>query len=358
MVTSNWDRNLLARHRYPLSPSHIFTHPHRQPNAHITRGHTNLQSEPYRALRRQEMPNPTRERASLDIYNTKRAERSPAARYSLNSTHLQDGPRTPRNPPHQSSASPTTSHSIQSSRPPPRDDTPHRITTPPLKSSHPSTDPWRIHYCIEKERLSAPTDSKPSALLFYADNPNKFSRESKSTTRKFTNLYHPDHIFGTAAERKVQLRDLRVTFFQIWNRGALLLQWDRQCQDAEGYLALERRELRVQLQRHHVPGTLFVAVEAGDLNINDSSLVAPDVYFRLVDAAGQDFVRSDSCVHDLKATIEIEEGQFEGSITSIDGKEIKFEIAGRQYVCIPGEGMPRDWEGLNRGDLIVEVITR
>ena len=121
-----------------------------------------------------------------------------------------------------------------------------------------------------------------------------------------------------------------------------------------GYLLFEDQELKIQLQRHHTPGTLFFAPEAGDLNINDPSMIAPDVCFRMADATGQEFTRCEKCEYDLKRTVEVEEGQLEVSFLGIDGKEIKFEIEGRKIVRVEGEGMPRNWEGTNRGDLLVE----
>ena len=100
----------------------------------------------------------------------------------------------------------------------------------------------------------------------------------------------------------------------------------------------------------------FLLTGAGDLNINDPSMIAPDVCFQITDATGQEFTRSEKCEYDLKRTVEVEEGQLEASFFGIDGKEIKFDIKGRKIVRVEGEGMSRNWEGTDRGDLLVEIV--
>jgi len=126
-------------------------------------------------------------------------------------------------------------------------------------------------------------------------------------------------------------------------------------QDHQGYLEFQPQEMKMQLQRHHVPGTLFFAPEAGDMSIMDPSPIPPDVCYRLVDAKGQDFVRCHN-LYDLRRTVEIGDGQSEASIKGIDGDEITFKIAGEKQIRIEGKGMPKDWEGTKRGDLIVELL--
>ena len=132
-------------------------------------------------------------------------------------------------------------------------------------------------------------------------------------------------------------------------------KWTRRGQDHQGYLQFEDKDLTIQLQRHHIPGTLFTASEAGDYDINDDSVTAPDVCYRMVDAPGQEFARLDS-IYDLKRIVEVEEGNREIIFEGIDTKEIKVEILETNCVRIPGAGMPRDPEGGSRGDLIIEIV--
>jgi DnaJ-class molecular chaperone len=54
--------------------------------------------------------------------------------------------------------------------------------------------------------------------------------------------------------------------------------------------------------------------------------------------------------------VEVEEGQLETIIEGIDGQLITVEVLDQQRVRIPGHGMPKDWQGKDRGDLIV-IIT-
>jgi hypothetical protein len=77
----------------------------------------------------------------------------------------------------------------------------------------------------------------------------------------------------------------------------------------------------------------------------------------LTDKLGQDFVRCEN-LYDLKKTVEMEEGQsmllsFEG----IDGKEIKVDIGGSNEIRLSGQGMPRNWDGLERRDRVIDIIT-
>ena len=236
-----------------------------------------------------------------------------------------------------------------------RNDTPNSSSPPssphssPSRSGPRSISPWKIQYHIEKEPFS-----KPSSLLFFdADHPEKFAIERKSAPRPITNIYPAERIFGTGPSRKVEIRQVEVTLSQIWNREVIIKQWERKTQDSEGYLLFEGREMKIQLQRYHVPGALFFSVGGGDLSINDP-LNAPDVCFQMVDAPGQEFVRDK--LYNLKCKVEIEEGQYEASVLGIDGKEITFEIGGRKRVRLFGEGMSRDWEGRNRGDLLVDIV--
>jgi DnaJ-class molecular chaperone len=132
-------------------------------------------------------------------------------------------------------------------------------------------------------------------------------------------------------------------------------RWKRRNQDEHGELIIEDKELCIQVQRHHLPGTLFMATEAGSLDINVPSNVAPDVCYRLVDAEGQEFVRSKTYKYDLMTNVEVEEGQLEATIQGIDGQDIIVEVLDQKRVRIPGHGMPKDWQGINRGDLIVTI---
>jgi DnaJ-class molecular chaperone len=43
-------------------------------------------------------------------------------------------------------------------------------------------------------------------------------------------------------------------------------------------------------------------------------------------------------------------------VVGVDGREVKFEIEeGGRQVRILGEGMAKDWEGKERGDLIIDI---
>lgn len=137
----------------------------------------------------------------------------------------------------------------------------------------------------------------------------------------------------------------------------ILKKWIRHSQDHHGALELENQEFKIQLQRHHVPGTFFVARDGGSLNINVLSLVFPDVYFRMVDMEGQEFKRSLENVYDLKRRMEIAESQTIVVFKGIDGAEITVEIEGKSSSCrLRGHGMPRKWDGSDRGDLLIELV--
>jgi hypothetical protein len=324
-----------------------------QPPSHIRqRRNTALNTRPrssrpvrYPVLPRQHFPAP--EPSFIDMLEEKREVMNFCSRDGMDGIHLEEKAQDGISIPEHQNMTP------QSSSPPfhPSSTTPP--PTPPLKSSTVTTDPWRIQYCIEREHLS-PRDSKPSSLLFLT--PKKITRESKHSLRKITKLYPPENLFGLGTPRKAHLREIRVTFSQIWNRNVIVERWEQQSQDSEGYLSFEDQQFKIQLQRHHTPGTLFFATGAGDLNINDPSMSAPDVCFQIADAPGQEFIRSERCEYDLKLTVEVEEGQLEASFLGIDGKEIKFDIKGRKIVRVKGEGMPRNWEGTDRGDLLVEIV--
>jgi len=110
----------------------------------------------------------------------------------------------------------------------------------------------------------------------------------------------------------------------------------------------------MQLQRQHGPGTLFFVQEGGDESVlEEEGTAVPDVAFRLVDAAGQRFTRVNKW--DLQTTVYGSCG--EGVVIGVDGKEIRFEIEeGARQVRIAEEGMPSEWEGKWRGDLIVDIV--
>ena len=336
------------RHRY-LPPPPAFHVPQRRNNGPVTRQRSS-RCDPYRVPPRQNFFGP--ERSFIDMLEEKRTAMNSYPIHNSDGIHLdqQSHGRIPTSPPQNITAPRPSSHSSSPPQPP-------APPAPPVKPPTAPTDPWRIQYCIEKERLS-PRDSKPSSLLFFTETQEKTTRESKHNLRKITNLYPHENLFGLGAPTKVHLRQVQVTFSQIWNRHVIIERWKRQGQDPEGYLVFEDQEFKIQLQRHHVPGTLFFAPEAGDLSINDPSMIAPDVCFRMVDVPGQDFTRSESCEYDLKRMVEVEEGQLEASLFGIDGREIKFEIEGRKFVRVEGEGMPRNWEGTDRGDLLIEIVVQ
>ena len=254
-------------------------------------------------------------------------------------------------------------------QPSPSPPTPNQVASPETTGSSSSTasaassptivqDPWHLQYCLERERLSAPEDSKPESLYFFGVDRTKGIRETRSSPRRFTSVYSPDQIFGTAPERHAELRDVPVTFSQIWDREMILKNWIRHSQDHHGDLEFQKQEFKIQLQRHHVPGTFFVAREGGSLNINYLTLVFPDVYFRLVDMVGQEFRRSLENVYDLKRKMEVAEGQTKVEFTGIDGAEITVEIEGKSFCRLQGHGMPRKWDGSDRGDLLIEFVRK
>jgi len=113
---------------------------------------------------------------------------------------------------------------------------------------------------------------------------------------------------------------------------------------------------QIQLERHYLPGWFFIELEGGSLDINVPSKIPPDVYFRLVDAEGQRFVRCATKVHDLKMTVEIEEGQAEVVICGINGEDFTVDIRHQTSVTIPGKGMPKNPSGTKCGDLILDVL--
>ena len=345
----------MKRNRNPPQIRHPYPHPPRSAEQYqrrkkscgpITRGRRPLRHGPY-VVPHRPIHGPIHERLHVDILHQNHTEMILDHCPSLQKMQLDKRSQQKKSPP-----------AVRKVTPPKSKSPAHQICPPtfPLKPIFP-TDSWRIHYLIEKERLSVPAESKPSGLVFFTTSPKICIKESKDSPRTITKIYKPDHIFGTAPVRKVHLREIPVNFFQIWNRSVITKRCRRQGQDSEGYLVFEEQELKIQLQRHHVPGTLFFASEAGDFDINDPSMIAPDVCYRMVDVAGQQFIRAAS-VYDLKGTVEVEEGQLNASLLGIDGKEISFEIEGRKQVRLPGEGLSRNWEGTNRGDLIIDIIVR
>lgn len=155
----------------------------------------------------------------------------------------------------------------------------------------------------------------------------------------------------------MEVRDVPVTFSQIWNREVIWRKWDAIRQDDDGWLDFRECTLKIQLQRQHGPGTLFFVQEGGDESVlEEEGTAAPDVGFRLVDADGQRFTRVDKW--DLQTTVY---GSCcgEGALIGVDGREIRFEIEeGARQVRIAEEGMPSDWEGKSRGDLIVDIVSQ
>ena len=356
MTNSNWKRNSNRRpHRAPFPP---FPPPHmlgRQRFPPTNLRSQNQRAAPYQVPVRQMPQNDSRPR---HVGCPPQRNTPPTSQRNNNQTTVENGVYQPPShpaPAHQAVRQPSTSKASSTSSSSP-ETTPKKTSTPPLSGRYVAPgEPWKIQLCLEKERLLIPQESKPSALLFFTDDITRVTRESKSDGRILTKVYHPNELFGTAPPRKVQLREIPVTFSQIWNRHTFLQKWTRQGQDHEGYLQFEDKELKIQIQRHHVPGTLFTATEAGDFDINDDSLTPPDVCYRMVDAEGQEFFRLDS-VYDLKRIVKVEDGEREVTFEGIDGKEIKVDIAGTNGVRIPGAGMPRNSEGGSRGDLIVEVV--
>jgi hypothetical protein len=215
-----------------------------------------------------------------------------------------------------------------------------------------------LGYFLEQARLSAGPESKPRSIYFFTDDRTKGVTESRSSARKFTSAYSPEEIFGTAAERSAHVRALPVTFSQIWKREMIVMKWENMSQDYDGSLVIDGQECKAQLQRHHIPGTLFCVPEGGNLDINFNTPICPDVYYRLVDAEGQEFKRRVGHLYDLKRRVEIAVGQQRVAFMGIDGTEIQVEIIkGEQFQRVAGHGMPRKYDGTNRGDLILEFVT-
>jgi DnaJ-class molecular chaperone len=141
-----------------------------------------------------------------------------------------------------------------------------------------------------------------------------------------------------------------VTFPQIWNREVLRPKWSALRQDVDGWLDFKEFTARLQLQRHHGPGTLFFVAEGGDESVLCDG--TPDVAFRLVDSPGQRFERVGRW--DLQTSFHGACG--DGVVVGVDGREVRFEIEeGGRQVIILGEGMAKDWEGKERGDLIIDI---
>jgi hypothetical protein len=356
MSNSTWNRTPPNYRRRTYPPTTQTYHPKR--NTGPSRGQKH--HEPYRVPPRYGTPS---RNGPMKISPPKRGmEHHPIRNNDIKPTSSPPShkdphsspPRTSSPPPRTHSSSPVkhpspSSHISPSPNPTPPQINPRTRTPTPPK---PPPDPWRIHYHIEKERLSAPAETKPTALLFYTDNPTIFHREGIHTShRKITSTYSPHHLFGTAPERKVQLRDIKVTPLQIWNRETIPLKWDRINQDGEGYLEFEKVEFKIQLQRHHIPGTLFCAFELGDLSIFGGHGF-PDVYFRIVNEDGE-FKREG--IYDLRKFVDIEEGELEGNVEGINGNLIPFRIGKEKFIRIVGEGMSRNWIGNDRGDLIIEL---
>jgi hypothetical protein len=255
---------------------------------------------------------------------------------------------------------PTKQQSAQMSSPPTLE---RRSYTPsPIAEATPSREPrrpsdiWETRYILEQRLLMSPPSTKPSAISFFTDHPTKLTRESAHSPRKVTSAYSPEGIFGTGPERKAELRQLEVRFAQIWRREVIKMKWERHAMDHQGYLEIEEKEMKIHLQRHHVPGTLFVCSEGGSLDINDPSNIFPDVYYQIVDAPGQEFVRCEN-MYDLKIDVEVQGGDSRISLEGIDGDLFMVEIEnGESELRIKGKGLPRDYEGSFRGDLIIRLV--
>ena len=128
--------------------------------------------------------------------------------------------------------------------------------------------------------------------------------------------------------------------------------------DHQGYLELEEKEMSVQLQRHHTPGWFFVCAEGGSLDINDPSGVFPDVYYQIVDKPNQEFVRCGND-YDLRKEVAVSDDETLVSFKSVDGDIIEVDLeAGELQVRIAGKGMSRDYEGVSRGDLILDIVKK
>jgi hypothetical protein len=148
----------------------------------------------------------------------------------------------PRSPPKQSPPPPK-----------PKSPTPKvssRPQTPPAKGKPPpSTNAtYHILHCLEQEKLSVSSSSKPSSLFFFTESPLHGTRESAHSTPKITHRESHKSLFGTGPARSVHLRDLPVTFSQIWDRVELTERWDCHNQDDHGCLVIEPQELKIQVQ--------------------------------------------------------------------------------------------------------------
>jgi hypothetical protein len=252
-------------------------------------------------------------------------------------------------------------------------------------SSDSSLNPWYKCYLNEQKYFGAPPHEKPAEIFFFTSSPREGTVESKILPRILTKQYHADAIFGTGRGRRVQIHEVPVTFAQIWKRAVIEKKWvnvEQQRRNVEEHnrtirdiiesqgedidpravqisMTYSRPKIqKIQLQRHHIPGMLFIELEAGEFIMDTKfpSPIAPDVYFILVDKPGQEFVRCEN-LYDLKKTVEVEEGQSMSlSFEGIDGKEIKVEIGGSNEIRLSGQGMPRNWDGSERGDLVINVV--
>jgi hypothetical protein len=215
-------------------------------------------------------------------------------------------------------------------------------------------NPWHKLYLDEQRYFVAPPYKKPDEIFFFTTSPREGTVESKTLPRILTKRYHAEAIFGTGRGHRVQIHEVPVTFSQIWKRALVVKKWVNAKQRGSN-----PEPKRIQLQRHHIPGTLFIELEAGELIMDTMfpSLISPDVYFILADKPGQEFVRCEN-LYDLRKTVEVEEGQSMSlSFQGIDGKEIQVEIEGSNEIRLSGQGMPRNWDGSDRGDLVIDIVT-
>ena len=113
----------------------------------------------------------------------------------------------------------------------------------------------------------------------------------------------------------------------------------------------------IQLRRDHVPGTSFVAPEAGDYDVNDPSNkdVYLDVELGVVDKPGQNFRRKNG--FDLECDLEaVLEGTTWNYLIGVDGKVIRINFdKDAKQVMVEGQGMAKDRKGFERGNLIVNI---
>lgn len=194
------DLAIMTRNQNPPQSRHSYRLPQprmqhqRRTKGPIIRGYPNHRPGPYCVPRRQ-IPDPTQERSCINIILEKPSQIDPDRHIKMEAEDKSQRTTSPPTP--QNSTPPKSKSSSHSPTP--------RCPTPPSKPIIP-TDPWRIQYCIERERLSTPTESKPSSFLFFTSSPENVTKNQNilsvksqvSTIRTIflELLQHEKFIFG------------------------------------------------------------------------------------------------------------------------------------------------------------------